>query len=226
MSDKLRDETFFAFDDDPKSIVFELLPDVHGDSRGWFSEVLKGDLSWIKQINRSSSSANVVRGCHAQRGGFCQAKLVEAVNEVIFDYIIDARPDSKTFGVSKVYRLDPTKQNKLFVPRGFLHAFIVPSSAKTSAVFTYYCDNIYDKESEICINPKSIITRNIGILRSWCYSNPEMNEMFHELAESSEDNWIYSDKDLQGLDYDEWMTSLQTAHASGDLKTSLWYRES
>lgn len=225
MSDKLRDETFFAFDGDLRSMVFELLPDVHGDSRGWFSEVLKGDLSWIKQINRSSSSANVVRGCHAQRGGFCQAKLVEAINEVIFDYIIDARPDSKTFGVSKMYRLDPVLQNKLFVPRGFLHAFIVPSSAKTSAVFTYYCDNIYDKESEICINPKTIITRNIGILRSWCYSNPEMDKMFHELIESSEDDWIYSDKDLQGLDYDEWMTSLQTAHASGDFKTSLWYRE-
>ena len=224
MSDKLRDETFFAFDDDPKSTVFELFPDVHGDTRGWFSEVMKGDLGWIKQINRSSSSPNVVRGCHAQQGAFCQAKLVEAINEVVFDYIIDARPDSKTFGVSKMYRLDPVKQNKLFVPRGFLHAFIVPSSAKIDAVFTYYCDNIYDKESEICINPKSVITRNIGILRSWCYSNPEMNDMFHELVESSEDDWVYSDKDLQGLDYDAWMTSLKVAYDNEDFKTSLWYK--
>lgn len=224
MSDNIKDETFFSFEDDDRSSVFEILPNVYSDPRGWFSEVLKGDLSWIKQINRSSSSANVVRGCHAQRGSFCQAKLVEAINEVIFDYIIDARPDSETFGVSKIYRLDPAKQNKLFVPRGFLHAFIVPASAKSSAVFTYYCDNVYDKSSEICINPKSIITRNIGILRSWCKDNQEMDDMFHELVVSSEDNWIYSDKDLQGLDYDAWMTSLKVAHNSKDFKTSIWYK--
>ena len=218
------DECFYSFNDDPRSAVIELTPKVFSDSRGWFSEVLKGDLAWIKQINRSSSSANVVRGCHAQKGEWCQAKLVEAVTEVIFDYIIDARPDSKTFGVSKIFRLDPIKQNKLFVPRGFLHAFIVPKNVNGNAVFTYYCDNTYNKSSEICINPQSIIPRNIGILRSWCRGNSEMNAMFHELIESSEDDWIYSEKDLQGIDYDTWMTTLKMAHDNGDFKTSLWYK--
>jgi dTDP-4-dehydrorhamnose 3,5-epimerase len=218
------DECFYSFNDDPRSAVIELTPKVFSDSRGWFSEVLKGDLAWIKQINRSSSSANVVRGCHAQKGEWCQAKLVEAVTEVIFDYIIDARPDSKTFGVSKIFRLDPIKQNKLFVPRGFLHAFIVPKNVNGNAVFTYYCDNTYNKSSEICINPQSIIPRNIGILRSWCRDNSEMNTMFHELIESSEDDWIYSEKDLQGIDYDTWMTTLKMAHDNGDFKTSLWYK--
>ena len=218
------DECFYSFNDDPRSAVIELTPKVFSDSRGWFSEVLKGDLAWIKQINRSSSSANVVRGCHAQKGEWCQAKLVEAVTEVIFDYIIDARPDSKTFGVSKIFRLDPIKQNKLFVPRGFLHSFIVPKNTNGNAVFTYYCDNTYNKSSEICINPQSIIPRNIGILRSWCSGNSEMNAMFHELIESSENDWIYSEKDLQGIDYDTWMTSLKIAHDNGDFKTSLWYK--
>ena len=81
-----------------------------------------------------------------------------------------------------------------------------------------------DKSSEICINPKSVITRNIGILRSWCKDNQEMDDMFHELVVSSEDNWTYSDKDLQGLDYDAWMTSLKVAHDSKDFKTSIWYK--
>ena len=218
------DECFCSFKDDPRSAVIEFTPKVFPDSRGWFSEVMKGDLSWIKQINRSSSTANVVRGCHAQRGEWCQAKMVEAITEVIFDYIIDCRPDSASFGVSKIYRLDPAKQNKLFIPRGFLHAFIVPKNIKDNAVFTYYCDNTYNKESEICINPQSIIPRNIGILRTWCKENQEMDEMFHELVESSEDEWIYSEKDLKGLDYDLWMTTLKTAHDNGDFKTSLWYK--
>ena len=219
------DQCFYSFEDDPRSAVLELTPKVFNDSRGWFSEVMKGDLSWIKQINRSSSAANVVRGCHAQRGEWCQAKMVEALNEVIFDYIIDARPDSKTFGSSKIFRLDPLRQNKLFVPRGFLHAFIVPKSVKSNALFTYYCDNIYNKEAEICINPKSIIPRNLGILRAWCKDNKELDEMFCEVVESSENEWIYSDKDVQGLEYDAWMTSLKVAHDNGDYKTSLWYKQ-
>lgn len=218
------DQCFCSFKDDSRSAVLELTPKVFPDSRGWFSEVMKGDLSWIKQINRSSSTANVVRGLHAQRGEWCQAKIVEAVTEVIFDYIIDCRPDSASFGVSKIFRLDPVKQNKLFVPRGFLHAFIVPKCAKSNALFTYYCDNTYNKESEICINPRSIIPRNIGLLRSWCKENSEMDEMFHELVESSEGDWIYSDKDLKGIDYGLWMNTLKAAHADGDFKTSLWYK--
>ena len=73
-------------------------------------------------------------------------------------------------------------------------------------------------------NPKSIIPRNIGILRSWCKDNQELNEMFHEIVASSEDEWIYSDKDLQGLEYDLWMSTIKTAHVNGDFKTSIWYR--
>lgn len=224
----VRDETFYMFGDDTRTSVFEIFPKVFNDNRGWFSEVLndhdRGELWWLKQINRSSSKPGVIRGCHAQSGWWCQAKLVEALTEVVFDFIVDARPDSETFGVSKIYRLDPSKQNKLWIPRGFLHAIIVPSSAKSNALFNYCCDNVYRKEAEICINPQSIITRNLGILRSWCKEHVEMDEMFHEVAACSDESWIYSEKDLAGLDYDTWMTSLKVAHDDGDLEKSLWYK--
>lgn len=110
------DGIFDNFEADQKSRVFEIVPDVFGDSRGSFSEVLKcredvpewmKTMTWIKQINRSVSSKNTIRGCHAQSGLFCQAKLVEALTTQIYDIIIDARPDSNTFGVSKAYLLDP-----------------------------------------------------------------------------------------------------------------------
>ena len=101
------DPVFSSFDYDPHSSVLEITPSVFRDTRGWFSEVLKGDIIDVKQANRSASRGGVVRGLHAQKGSFCQAKLVEALTEVIFDIIIDARPKSETFGVSKCYRLDP-----------------------------------------------------------------------------------------------------------------------
>ena len=64
---------------------------------------------------------------HAQSGKSCQGKLVQAVYGKIFDVITDARPDSDTFGVSDVFELDSERQNQLWVPRGFLHGFVVPS---------------------------------------------------------------------------------------------------
>lgn len=83
-------------------------PKVFSDNRGTFSEVLVGSsLESIKQINRSTSCQWTVRGFHAQRAPMCQAKLVEALTIPIYDIIVDARPDSKTFGTIAAYLLDP-----------------------------------------------------------------------------------------------------------------------
>ena len=47
----------------------------------------------------------------------------------------------------------------LWVPRGFLHAFVVPKDVE-HATFEYFCDNIYDKASEIGIAPTSFLKRS------------------------------------------------------------------
>jgi len=80
---------------------------VFNDDRGWFAEMLRSEnnIIDIKQINRSCSKPGVIRGCHAQKGPYCQAKLVEAINTDLVDVITDARPTSKTFGKSKMYLL-------------------------------------------------------------------------------------------------------------------------
>lgn len=88
-----------------------MLPNVFPDDRGSFSEVLKSSdvpyLGIVRQINRSVSRKGTFRGFHAQKAPFCQAKLVEALTVPIYDIIVDARPDSKTFGKSACYLLDP-----------------------------------------------------------------------------------------------------------------------
>ena len=87
-----------------------MYPKVFGDKRGFFTEVLAGeDMRDIRQINRSSSCQFAVRGLHAQGGAHCQSKIVEALTISIYDIIVDARPDSKTFGQFGVYLLDPVK---------------------------------------------------------------------------------------------------------------------
>lgn len=205
----------------PTSRVFERRPDIYGDSRGSFTEVLKradglvradewySGLSWIKQVNRSRSKPGVARGMHAQAGKSCQGKLVQAVYGRIFDVITDARPDSETFGTSDVFELDSATQNQLWVPRGFLHGFVVPKSS-SEAVFEYFCDNVYDKPSEICVAPAGLMRKVLG-------AKAEFNPAFEVDMAGLE----LSEKDSSGLDYEKWMTEKQRKFAEEGL---LWYR--
>lgn len=210
--------------------VFQVFPNSYADDRGHFMEVISAsgehwihDLSWVRQVNRSSSRSFVLRGCHAQRGAMCQGKLVEAINRKIFDIITDARPNSESFGVTSIYCLDPEVHNQLWIPRGFLHAFVVPESGNDfgEAIFQYYVDNAYDKESEICVNPRSFLGSIVECHKS----------MYKELSGSGfdslhglftgEDRLIISDKDLTGIDYNDFMESVKRDY---EISGKLWYR--
>jgi dTDP-4-dehydrorhamnose 3,5-epimerase len=207
----------FWFDQcNSQSKVYEIYNDVFEDDRGAFSEIWKQDIflneySWlfgknfIKQINNSFSKENVIRGCHAQSGKSCQAKLVYATGHDIYDIITDCRPQSDTFGMSKLYILSHTKCNKLFVPRGFLHGIYVPNQHKSEfAVLTYLCDNIYDKSAEVSVNPLSIIPQEL-----------ERNGL------KTTDDFIISDKDKSGLDFNLFLDEAIEMYKNG----RLWYEQ-
>ena len=123
------------------------------DSRGYFFEsfnqnkfnTLIGQEINFVQDNESFSSKGVLRGLHFQTGDYAQAKLVRVVKGTILDVVVDMRKESPTF--SKHFSIELSEDNKtqLFVPRGFAHGFIVLSE---TAIFSYKCDNFYDKASE------------------------------------------------------------------------------
>ena len=198
-------------------------PKVFSDNRGSFSEVLvKEDLNGIKQVNRSVSCQWTIRGCHAQKAPHCQSKLVEALTIPIYDIITDARPDSRTFGLTEAYFLDPIAQNKLYVPHGFLHAFAVPEckdNVNASAMFMYYCDDVYSKENEIGVNPMSLLSH---ILASWKTSVKNENHILWNLMKmlNSPEKLVLSKKDLEAKDYQMFMQEI-----SEDYRASkrLWY---
>ena len=126
-------------------------PLVFNDHRGYFfesySEIkLPEDdrYKWV-QDNESKSTKGVLRGLHYQCGIHSQTKLVRAVVGSIYDVAVDIRPESKTYG--KCYGVELNDENKLqlLIPRGFAHGFLVLSD---EAIFSYKCDNYYNKESE------------------------------------------------------------------------------
>ena len=126
-------------------------PRVFPDDRGYFFESFNQEkfpkdlrYQWV-QDNESKSTKGVLRGLHYQVGKHAQAKLVRAVIGSIYDVVVDIRKGSETYG--KWYGVELTEENKLqlLIPRGFAHGFLVLSE---EAIFSYKCDNFYNKESE------------------------------------------------------------------------------
>lgn len=128
-------------------------PAVFGDNRGHFVESfneklfneLTGTRTHFVQDNQSFSSRGVLRGLHAQAGQFAQAKLVRVLQGRVIDVAVDARSDSPTYGQHVAVELSAENNRQLFVPRGFLHGFVVLSE---TATFFYKCDNFYHKDAE------------------------------------------------------------------------------
>lgn len=137
----------------PLKDCFILKPQVFRDERGLFYETynqkvfekttgLKVD---FVQDNQSVSTKGVLRGLHFQKGEMAQAKLVRVVKGKVLDIVVDIRKNSETFGKSLSVILDDVEHLQLFVPRGFAHGFITLSE---QSIFSYKCDNYYDKASE------------------------------------------------------------------------------
>ena len=132
---------------------FIIEPSVFQDKRGYFLEsynkkAFDGLLGYkidFVQDNESFSSKGVLRGLHYQIGEFAQAKLVRVIKGSVLDIAVDIRKGSKTFGKSISVELSEENKRQFFVPRGFAHGFIVLSEI---AIFSYKCDNFYNKESE------------------------------------------------------------------------------
>lgn len=132
---------------------FILDPTVFKDERGYFFESYNRNLfnkitetnTVFVQDNESYSSKGVLRGLHYQKGEFAQAKLVRVIKGKVLDVAVDLRESSKTYGEYISVELSEENKKQLFVPRGFAHGFVVLSE---TAIFSYKCDNFYNKESE------------------------------------------------------------------------------
>jgi len=131
-------------------MIFE--PRVFADDRGYFYESYNekifteaGIHDNFVQDNQSKSTYGVLRGLHYQTGEHAQSKLVRVLEGSVLDVAIDIRPDSPTYGQHYTIELSAENHLQFYVPRGFAHGFLVLSD---TAIFSYKCDNFYNKASE------------------------------------------------------------------------------
>ncbi|WP_179344628.1 dTDP-4-dehydrorhamnose 3,5-epimerase [Winogradskyella ursingii] len=160
---------------------FIIQPRIFKDVRGYFMESFNQekfknktglDICFV-QDNESLSSKGVLRGLHFQQGEFAQAKLIRVIKGSVLDVVVDLRKNSETFGKHFSVELSEKNKNQLFVPRGFAHGFVV---LEDQTLFSYKCDNYYNKSSES------------GIM----YNDPLLNIDWR----LSEKEFILSEKDL------------------------------
>ncbi|MDX8568452.1 dTDP-4-dehydrorhamnose 3,5-epimerase [Elizabethkingia sp. HX XZB] len=137
----------------PLKDCYIIEPTIFEDERGYFFEKynevkfekLTGLNGHFVQDNVSKSSYGVLRGLHLQKGEHAQAKLVSCLEGKVWDVAVDLRENSPTY--KEWYGIELSAENRLqfYLPRGFAHGFVVLSE---TAIFSYKCDNLYNKESE------------------------------------------------------------------------------
>lgn len=101
------------------------------DDRGFFSEAWKSEVALQYGIDVSFNRTNIsfnrfagtLRGLHAQKAPYEEAKLVRCMKGAIYDAIVDFRSDSPTYLQWFGVELTAENHRALYVPQGFLHGF-------------------------------------------------------------------------------------------------------
>jgi len=151
-----------------------VIPDVFGDTRGFFQETFQAEkykaagitVSFI-QDNWSHSSKGTLRGLHYQLSN-PQDKLVWAVRGEIYDVAVDIRRGSPTFGKWVSAILSAENHHQFFVPAGFAHGFCVMSE---EADFMYKCSDYYSPKHE-----KGIFWSDPALNIPWPVTNPILSK--------------------------------------------------
>lgn len=131
--------------------VWIIKPDVFKDDRGFFFESysfkkLKNlgiDTVFI-QDNHSKSVKNTIRGLHFQSYPG-QTKLVRCSKGIIWDVVVDIRPDSPTFKKWIGHMISEENFLTVLIPVGYAHGFLVISD---EAEVQYKVSNYYDPKLE------------------------------------------------------------------------------
>lgn len=133
--------------------VFEILPKVFGDARGWFMETwsdreLKAagiTASFVQDNHSFSAEKGTLRGLHYQLNPMAQAKILRVTRGEIFDVAVDIRRGSPQYAQWVGVRLSAENKKQLFIPRGFAHGFLTLTD---DVEVQYKADNYYSPEHD------------------------------------------------------------------------------
>lgn len=133
--------------------LLEIVPRKIADERGYFSETFRlfefveraGPTSFVQDNQSLSVRPGTVRGIHFQAHPAAQGKLVRCLAGRVFDVAVDLRHGSPTFGQWVAVELTPERNNHLWIPVGFGHAFC---TLEPDSVISYRVTHPYSPEHD------------------------------------------------------------------------------
>ncbi len=134
--------------------VVVLLPQVHGDARGFFVETFRADQfrglglpTEFVQDNHSRSGRGVVRGLHFQWEP-PMGKLMRVTSGAAFVVAVDVRKGSPTLGAWFGLELSAENKKQVWAPYGFARGFCALTEG---CELQYKCTGIYNPQGESVI---------------------------------------------------------------------------
>lgn len=133
--------------------TFLIVPDVHGDNRGYFMETYNeaafAELGitnkWVQDNQSFTQKKGTLRGIHFQMDPMSQCKIVRVVRGAVHDIAVDLRKGSPTYKKWVMVELSAENKNMFYIPRGFGHGFVTLTD---DVEFIYKVDNLYSKECD------------------------------------------------------------------------------
>ena len=120
------------FQPTPLSGAYVIDLEKKGDDRGFFArffctkefEKMGLEKTFLQVNNSLSAQKGTLRGMHYQLPPKAETKLVRCIKGALYDFILDLRKGSPTFG--KTFGCELTAENRrmMYVPKGFAHGFI------------------------------------------------------------------------------------------------------
>lgn len=135
--------------------VLLFVPTPHRDHRGLFTRTFDAEIgarfglepALLIQDSQSRSRQGTIRGMHG-RTGRGEAKLVRCARGAVHDVVVDARPDSPTFGAHTAILLDDESFVTVYIPPGFLHGF---QALTEPADVCYRIDRPHDPTEDVAV---------------------------------------------------------------------------
>lgn len=152
----------------------EIQPGRIADERGYFSEIFRlnefsryvPQTEFVQENQSLSVDVGTLRGIHFQVPPAAQGKLVRCIAGAVFDMAVDLQQESPSFGKWIAVILSSDKNNQLWIPVGFGHAFC---TLEPNSVISYRVTDYYSPE-----NDKGVAWDDPDIAIDWPeVANPE-----------------------------------------------------
>ena len=133
--------------------VFEIVPKVFGDARGWFLESWSDrelktagiGADFVQDNHSFSAEKGTLRGLHYQLHPMAQAKILRVTRGEVFDVAVDIRKGSPQYAQWVGVRLSADNKKQIYIPRGFAHGFITLTD---DVEVQYKADNYYSPKHD------------------------------------------------------------------------------